>query len=93
MSLIADRLISDILLKWGRMAKRDFLLAKFGRNLRRRRNAAALTQEALAAKANMDRTYISDIERGVRNPGIKNVARLANALNVTSAELMEGVDE
>jgi transcriptional regulator with XRE-family HTH domain len=44
-------------------------------------------------KANMDRTYISDIERGMRNPGIKNVARLAEALNVTSSELMEGVDE
>jgi len=75
------------------MAKRIYLLAKFGRNLRRRREAADLTQEGLAAKADMDRTYVSDIERGVRNPGIKNVARLAKALNVTSAKLMEGVDE
>lgn len=75
------------------MGKPDYLMAKFGRNLRRYREAATLTQEALAAKADMDRTYISDMERGVRNPGIKNVARLAKALSVTSSILMKGVDE
>jgi transcriptional regulator with XRE-family HTH domain len=68
-------------------------LATFGRNLRKLREARRLTQESLAEQADMDRTYISDIERGMRNPGIKNVARLASALNATAAQLMEGVDE
>jgi transcriptional regulator with XRE-family HTH domain len=75
------------------MGKRDKLLATFGRNLRKFREFRRLTQENLAEEADMDRTYISDIERGMRNPGIKNVARLANALKVTTAQLMEGVDE
>lgn len=75
------------------MGKPDYVVVKFGRNLRKCRKTAGLTQEALAEGANMDRTYISDIERGVRNPGIKNVARLANALSVPSAKLMKGVDE
>ena len=39
-----------------------------------------------------DPTYISDIERGRRNPGIKNVAKLAKALDLTTAELCKGVD-
>ena len=75
------------------MPNREHIQAAFGRQLRKFREAKALTQETLAEKANMDRTYISDIERGIRNPGIKNVARLAKALDVTSAMLMEGVDE
>jgi len=75
------------------MTNREHIQAAFGRQLRKFREAKALTQGTLAEKANMDRTYISDIERGMRNPGIKNVARLAKALNLTSAMLMEGVDE
>ena len=75
------------------MPKREQILAAFGQRLRKMREAKGLTQGILAEKADMDRTYISDIERGLRNPGIKNVARLAKALSVTSAMLMEGVDE
>ena len=74
------------------MPKRDVVLAKLGRNVRRRREARALTQEKLAEKAGLDPTYISGIERGLRNPGIKNVARLAKALSLTTAELCKGVD-
>ena len=59
------------------MGKPDYVLAKFGRNLRKFRKAAGLTQEALAERADMDRTYLSDIERGLRNAGIKNIVRLA----------------
>lgn len=74
------------------MSKPDPLLAALGRNVRRRREARELTQEKLAEKASLDPTYISDIERGRRNPGIKNVARLAKALGLTTAELCHGVD-
>ena len=74
------------------MSKPDSLLAALGRNVRRRRDARELTQEMLAEKSGLDPTYISDIERGRRNPGIKNVARLARALGLSTAELCKGVD-
>ena len=73
------------------MPKRNGILAALGRNVRRR-EARELTQEKLAEKAGLDPTYISGIERGLRNPGIKNVARLARALGLTTAELCKGVD-
>jgi len=74
------------------MPKRDSLLAALGRNVRRCRETKSLTQEKLAERASLDPTYISGIERGLRNPGIKNVARLAKALGLTTAELCKGVD-
>lgn len=74
------------------MPKRDLLLVKLGQSLRRHRDSAKLSQEKLAEIAEIDRTYVSDIERGNRNPGIKNLARLAKALDITTAELCKGVD-
>jgi len=74
------------------MPKRDSVLAKLGLNVRKRREARELTQETLAERAGLDPTYISGIERGLRNPGIKNVAKLAKALSLTTAELCRGVD-
>lgn len=74
------------------MPKRDTVLAALGQNVRRRREVRELTQEKLAEKAGLDPTYISGIERGLRNPGIKNVSRLARALGFSTAELCKGVD-
>jgi ribosome-binding protein aMBF1 (putative translation factor) len=74
------------------MAKRDPVLAAFGQSVRKHRDSKGLSQEVLAEKAELDRTYISDIERGTRNPGIKNVVRLARALGIKTAKLVEGVD-
>ena len=74
------------------MPKRDSVLAKLGLNVRKQREARELTQETLAERASLDPTYISGIERGLRNPGIKNVAKLAKALGFTTAELCKGVD-
>jgi transcriptional regulator with XRE-family HTH domain len=74
------------------MSKLDPVLAAFGQAVRERRGEKKLTQEKLAERADLDPTYISGIERGVRNPGIKNVARLAKALGIATAELCKGVD-
>lgn len=74
------------------MAKVDPVLGAFGESVKKWREARKLTQESLAEKAGLDRTYLSDIERGLRNPGIKNIARLAKALNLTTSELCKGVD-
>ncbi len=74
------------------MPKTDLVLRSLGLNVRKHREAKELTQERLAERASLDATYISGIERGLRNPGIKNVARLAKALRITTAELCKGVD-
>jgi transcriptional regulator with XRE-family HTH domain len=64
---------------------------RFGRRVRQLRIGLGLSQEALAAKCRLDRTYVSGIERGKRNVGLKNIAAIADALGVTLAELMEDV--
>ena len=74
------------------MPKRDSVLAALGHNVRKRRETRDLTQEKLAERAGLDATYVSGIERGLRNPGIKNVAKLAKALGFSTAELCKGVD-
>lgn len=74
------------------MVKHDSVLILLGKNVRQSRERRELTQEKLAEIADIDPTYVSGIERGLRNPGIKNVARLAKALGITTAELCKGVD-
>ncbi len=61
---------------------------RLGRNLRRLRDAKGLSQEAFAHEANIHRTYISDIERGARNPTITVVEKIALALEVTASDLL-----
>lgn len=52
----------------------------FGAAVRRHRELLRLSQEELAARAQMDRTYVSGVERGVRNPSLEIMQRLASAL-------------
>ena len=59
-----------------------------GSNIRRLRTERGLTQEAFADLANIHRTYVSDIERGARNPTITIVQRLGDALGVEAADLL-----
>jgi transcriptional regulator with XRE-family HTH domain len=63
----------------------------FGPNLRRHRRAAGYTQEELADRAGLHRTQISLLERGLRNPGLLVLARLAGALEVEPNALFEGI--
>ena len=73
------------------MSQRHQTLTRSGLNVRRRREAIGLSQEALAEKADLDRTYISGIERGTRNPTILSAARVAAALKTALAQLLNGV--
>jgi len=73
------------------MPKRDPVLVQLGLNIRKRRESLNYSQEKLAEKSNLDQTYISGIECGKRNPGIKNVARLAKALGFSTSELCAGI--
>ena len=60
----------------------------FGANLRLHRQNAGLSQEALAHLAGLDRTFISSVERGMRNISLDNIMKLAKALKIEAAELM-----
>ena len=53
-----------------------------GKRLRELRGRTGLSQEKFAAKAGLDRTYYAGIERGERNPSVKQLAKIATALEV-----------
>jgi len=62
---------------------------RLGKNVRRLREEKGLSQEAFAHEAGIHRTYVSDIERGARNPTILIVEKLAKRLGATAAELLK----
>ena len=70
----------------------DCMVIGNGRSMVQVKALADEVEEKLAERAGLDPTYISGIERGLRNPGIKNVAKIAKALGLTTAELCQGVD-
>jgi len=73
--------------------RREDILIRFGQTLRARRMAMGLTQEDLAEKADLHRTYIADIERGTRNLSLRNIERLAGALECSISALFEETDK
>ena len=62
---------------------------KLGKNLRAERDKKGWSQEALAHEADIHRTYISDLERGARNPTVMVVDKLAKALGVPMGALLD----
>lgn len=74
------------------MLKSDSVLAALSQNVRQTRETKQLTQKKLAEFTGRNPTYISGIERGLRNPGIKNVSTIAKALGISTSELCAGVD-
>ncbi len=71
--------------------KTDDILSRFGKRLRERRMAEGLSQEAFAHAAGLDRTYISGIERGLRNVSLRNIELLAKTLATSVSDLTEGL--
>lgn len=63
----------------------------FGQRVRARRTALKLSQEALAHRAGLHRTYVGSLERGERNVALLNIVRLGKALEVDPAELVTGI--
>ncbi len=70
----------------------DEIREQFGKNLKRRRLAAGLTQEELAHLAKLDRSAISLLERGKRFPRLDTLVILRRSLNLRSlSELLRGI--
>lgn len=64
------------------------VLQKFGDKLQKVRKSQSISQEELAAKLSMHRTYIGMVERGERNPTIRTLYKLAKALKVEASDLL-----
>lgn len=73
------------------MAARPDILSLFGTKVRELRTARGLSQETLADKCGLDRTYISGIERGRRNVALRNIGAIAKALGVGIDDLFNGL--
>jgi len=70
---------------------RNFRLRQtFAARVREERKLQGLSQEALAEKSGLHRTYIGSVERGERNVSIDNIERIAKALDVKPADLLVG---
>jgi transcriptional regulator with XRE-family HTH domain len=69
------------------VATRSPAHAAFGQAVRGIRRERGLSQEGLALECGLDRTYLSGIERGVRNPSLSNVFKIAAALGVSPVEI------
>lgn len=67
-------------------------LKALGFLVRSHRERLHISQEELATRSNLDRTYISGIERGVRNPSLTALLSLAGGLEVNLSSLLEGLE-
>jgi len=73
--------------------QKDRTLTAFGRNIARIRDQKGISQDSLAEKADLDRTYISGIERGLHYPGIKKGSPRCNAFRIIVSELSKAIGE
>ena len=69
------------------------LIQLLGANVRRQRKLKGMTQERLALDAGRERSYVSDLERGMRNPSVRALGRLADALGVDPKLLLDASQE
>ena len=64
-----------------------------GMAIKTQRASLGISQEELAHRAGLHRTYVSDLERGVRNPSIDSIEKLARALELSVSKLFERASE
>ena len=62
-----------------------------GKRIQRLREDRRWSQDQLAEAADMDRAYVGGVEAGLRNPTLRNLLRLARALRISLAELVDGL--
>ncbi len=73
------------------MPKQLPVTKRFGQRLQLLRKKTGLSQEDFAELCDLDRTYISGIERGIRNVSLKNIEALANGLGISLSELFKDI--
>lgn len=71
--------------------KTNTVLQALGKNVSELRKQKGLTQEQLAERSGLDPSYISGIERGVRNPSFKSLVSLAQGFGMTVSEVCSGI--
>jgi transcriptional regulator with XRE-family HTH domain len=71
---------------------KSLLLNILGKRIREFRTKLGISQEELAFKAGMDRTYISGVERGIRNPTYTSLATIASALESNVSDLLINIE-
>ncbi len=77
---------------WSRMKTKSKLLLAFGDTVRDLRNTEGISQEELAEKASLHRTYIGMIERAEKNLTIENINKITKALNISLSNFFTLVD-
>ena len=65
----------------------DPALGALGETIRSLRKAQGISQEELAHRSQVDRAYMSSIERGTQNPGVMTIIRIAEGMNISVAEI------
>ena len=68
------------------------ILRALGLMIREQRAALGISQEELGLRCHLDRTYISGLERGIRNPSLTALVTLAKGLNITVSQLLENLE-
>ena len=71
---------------------REKILRVLGSLVKQHRTNLGLSQEELGFRSNLDRTYISGVERGIRNPSFTALVSLANGLELTLSNLLDGLE-
>jgi transcriptional regulator with XRE-family HTH domain len=72
---------------------RDPILTQVGKRIRSLRGARGFSQEILAEKSSLHRTYIGGVERGLRNPSLKSLQRIAKGLGVGVVDLFQNTKD
>jgi transcriptional regulator with XRE-family HTH domain len=75
----------------GRTGRREDFAVEFGSRVRARRLEREWTQERLAEEVGFHFTYVSSLERGERNVSLRNILKLAQALDTDAGELVSGI--
>src|SRR4029077_7418634 len=71
----------------------DHIPTLFGQVLREQRNTRGISQEALALSANVDRTFVSQMERGIRQPTLTTLCKLSEALDIQPSTLVARMEK
>lgn len=69
----------------------EIVLLNFGRKVHSIRTSQNISQEKLAEMSDLDRTYISSVERGQRNISILNIIKISSALGIDASSLLENI--